>query len=316
MVTTMSALPNEAGDEAAVTPGCSAAKRSWTAGALSRTISPNPAACRFRAMGRPMLPSPTNPTTRCSPGVLMPCLLVPPRLLARPGWPGCLDSDPGPAPWPASRQPRRVFPARRRPPADAPHEVADERRAVPGEDGLRVELDALDRVADVPQPHRQPAGSCCYLQLGRQRAFVDDKRVIPGCLERVRQAGEHAAAVVGDLGWLAVHGTGRPDDGRAERRRDRLMAQADAKQRDRPGAEADHLDADPGLGGGARARGDHHAGGIRADDLGGGQLVVADHLDPASGGGEQVSEVVGERVVVVDDDDERTAGAGHGSATR
>ena len=58
---------------------------------------------------------------------------------------------------------------------------------------------------------------------------VDDQRVVAGGLERVGQAGEHAAAVVADQRGLAVHDLGRPHHVAAEDLADALVAEADAE---------------------------------------------------------------------------------------
>jgi hypothetical protein len=62
-----------------------------------------------------------------------------------------------------------------------------------------VELDAFGRLGGVPQSHRDPAlGRGGDGQDGRQGLLVDHQRVVAGGLERLRQAGQEAAAVVGD----------------------------------------------------------------------------------------------------------------------
>jgi hypothetical protein len=79
------------------------------------------------------------------------------------------------------------------------HEVADDRLAAGGQDRLRVELDALGWLGRVPHPHWDPALGCGGDgQEGGQGLLVDYQRVVAGGLEWLWQAGQEAAAVVGD----------------------------------------------------------------------------------------------------------------------
>src|SRR5580693_8409153 len=71
IVTTRPAGVNASGEAAATAPGCSAANRSCFAASMSRTTSRKPAACRFLAIGQPMLPRPTKPTVTCCSGTLI-----------------------------------------------------------------------------------------------------------------------------------------------------------------------------------------------------------------------------------------------------
>ena len=71
IVTTRPAGANASGEAAATAPGCSAANWSCFAASMSRTTSRKPAACRFLAIGQPMLPRPTKPTVTCCSGTLI-----------------------------------------------------------------------------------------------------------------------------------------------------------------------------------------------------------------------------------------------------
>ena len=71
IVTTRPADANASGEAAATAPGCSAANWSCFAASMSRTTSRKPAACRFLAIGQPMLPRPTKPTVTCCSGTLI-----------------------------------------------------------------------------------------------------------------------------------------------------------------------------------------------------------------------------------------------------
>jgi len=117
-----------------------------------------------------------------------------------------------------------------------------------------MELQALGRMLGVAQPHGDCAGAAGGdQQAGRQGALVDDQGVVARGRETRGQAGQEAAAVVGDQCRLAVHGLGRRGDPGAVGGRDGLVAEADAEQRGRGRAGPDDVDADAGVGGGARA---------------------------------------------------------------
>ena len=76
---------------------------------------------------------------------------------------------------------------------------------------------------------------------------LDDQRVVAHDFHRRRQAGEHAGSVVADLRRLAVHDAIGADDVAAVRFADRLMAEADAEDRDRASPAADDVDGDAGF---------------------------------------------------------------------
>src|ERR1700733_6373136 len=61
MVATGPAAAKAPGPSAAPAPGWAAENASCLSSSASLTRSGNPAACRFAAMGQPMLPRPTNP---------------------------------------------------------------------------------------------------------------------------------------------------------------------------------------------------------------------------------------------------------------
>ena len=73
-----------------------------------------------------------------------------------------------------------------------------------GQDRLGVELHALHRMLAVAQAHDLldravfVLGPCGDFEAIRQRALVDHQRVVARGLVAVRQAGEHALALVAD----------------------------------------------------------------------------------------------------------------------
>ena len=92
-----------------------------------------------------------------------------------------------------------------------------------------MELHAVNRVFPVPHAHdRAVFGSRRGLELGRQR-LTDDQRVIASGDERLRDAAEHAAAIVLHRRCLAVHQLRRADHVPTEGDADALMTEADAQ---------------------------------------------------------------------------------------
>ena len=165
-----------------------------------------------------------------------------------------------------------------------------------------MELHAVERELAVAHGH--------HLAVGRRRGHLEDvghrrrgERVVAAGQEVRRQAGEDAAPVVGDERRLAVHELARLADLPAEDLDERLVAEAHAERRDADGTGAAGSPARACILWPAGARGDDEVGGGELLRLVRGNLVVAadDNLGPELA--EQVSEVVGERVVVVDQQD-------------
>ena len=103
-----------------------------------------------------------------------------------------------------------------------------------GQERLGVELHALDGQRLVAHAHDlvlRRSRAVTSRQSGTRRA-LDHQRVVARRLERVRQPGEHALAVVVDRRRLAVHDPRGAHDLAAEGLADGLVAQADAQDRD------------------------------------------------------------------------------------
>src|SRR3954451_14302991 len=194
-------------------------------------------------------------------------------------------------------------------------EISQQVGAGGGEHRLRLELHPPIRQIAVAHPHQgavvRPGER---LQLRREGGLLHLQAVIAGGLERVGQAGEDPHVVMADGGGLAVHQPRRPVDGGAERHAERLVAEADAQQRD-AGPCPEELQADPGVLGAAGAGREDDplgpAGQQRLDALG----VVAHHHDLRARPGEHLHQVVGERVVVVDHQDHDRLSSSSASAT-
>src|SRR5439155_2457482 len=143
------------------------------------------------------------------------------------------------------------------------------------------------------------------LDLRREGRLVDHQRVVATRLERRRQPGEHARAVVVDGRRLAVHGFGCADHPGSERCAQRLVPEADAQQRRSfvkypyQFHEAAGILRTPGAGG------EDHALRLRGDELLRGGRVGPDHPSGLARSFDQLDQVVDERVVVVDHQDHR-----------
>ena len=114
-------------------------------------------------------------------------------------------------------------------------EIGEQRVAVLGGDALGMELHAVHGMRLVLQAHDQAVAG-----LGRDRQAVGQRlrarrsaNDSASTSKRLRQALEHALARVGDLRQLAVHRHRRADHLAAVGLADRLVAEADAEQRDR-----------------------------------------------------------------------------------
>ncbi len=127
--------------------------------------------------------------------------------------------------------------------------------------------------------------------------------MIAGRLERRVDAAENSAAAMADLGQLAVHRYRRPHYLAAEGVANRLMAQADAEDRDFGGNRRDQIETDAGLLGRAGAGRKHDGVRIGVDDSGAGDLVIAVDANLRPQFTEIVHKVEGEAVVIVDQND-------------
>ncbi len=103
-----------------------------------------------------------------------------------------------------------------------------------------------------------------------------------------------------DLAGLPVKQLGRADNFPAERRTNRLVAQANAQNRNLPRQFLDHLDGDPGFLRSARSGRNHDALRLAAGDLLHANAVVSVHFHLAAELAQILRQVVGERIVVVE----------------
>ena len=196
-------------------------------------------------------------------------------------------------------------------------EVGQQPIAVPGEDRLRVKLDPENSVGLVGDRHHRAVAVAGNRGDARgQRRRVDHQRVVAAGCHRARDAREQIDAVVEHLACASVDGRRRPHHATADRGRDRLVAEADAKQWHAAPRGPHQFERAAGLCGGARPRRDHDRSRRDGQDRCGGG-AVARHDDGLNAEQLEVPrEVEDEAVAVVDDDDHPPPPIPQASSTR
>ena len=175
-----------------------------------------------------------------------------------------------------------------------------------GQDGLGVELHALDIQGLVAQAHDLvhravlELGPGSHFQAVRQRLALDHQRVVAGHGQRLVEAGEHALVLVENRTGLAVHHLTGAHHVAAEGLTNALVTQAHAEDRQLAGKVQDGLDGHTRLGRRAGAGRNHDALRLERFDLSDGQLIVADHMDIGTQLAQVLHHVVGKGVVVID----------------
>src|SRR5690348_1636129 len=179
--------------------------------------------------------------------------------------------------------------------------VFQEQMTVLGGDAFRMKLHAVDRHLPMGEPHHQTVvGFGGHFKLARQRLALDHQRMIARGFEWRVDAAKDAAAIVLDFGKLAVHRHRCAHDLAAESLADRLVAEANAEDRDARRRGGDQVEADAGLVRRARAGREHDGVRLGGDHGARRHLIVTMHLDLGPELAEIVHEVEGEAVVVVD----------------
>src|SRR5258706_6871084 len=106
-----------------------------------------------------------------------------------------------------------------------------------------MELNSFDRILAMSQSHYQSVRRRRrHLEYIRQASLVDDKGVIPGRFESVRQATKDRGRVVTDLGGFAVHQSFGANDPPAEGFANRLVSKTNAQYRKLTSKFADHCE--------------------------------------------------------------------------
>src|SRR5690606_19900236 len=166
-----------------------------------------------------------------------------------------------------------------------------------------MELDSVRRMVSVLDRHDDPFRRARrHLDLARHVIRFDHERMISTGAQRRRKSVEESAPFVEDLARLAMERRHAAHLA-AERDPDRLMAEADAEDRELAREASDRLDRDARVLRSTRPRRDDEAArSVRSD------AVDVDRVVPNDAGArtelaDELDEVVGERVVVVDDED-------------
>ena len=148
-----------------------------------------------------------------------------------------------------------------------------------GQDGFGVELHALDGQRLVADAHDfAVVGPRGDVEAVGQRLALDGQRMVTGAGQRVGQALEDADILVVHRRNLTVHQLLGMHDPAAEGLADRLVAEADAEQRNLAGEFADRRPRNAGLGRGAGAGRNDQIVGLEAGNVGDGDSVVAVNL--------------------------------------
>src|SRR6202161_3916771 len=127
-------------------------------------------------------------------------------------------------------------------------EIPQEQMAMLGSDAFRMKLHAVNRKPLVGKSHDQSVvGIRSRSELGRQAFALNHERMITRGFERRIDAAKNPAAVVTDFGKLAVDRPGRAHDLAAKRLADRLVAEADAENRNVAAGSLDEIEANAGL---------------------------------------------------------------------
>ena len=196
------------------------------------------------------------------------------------------------------------------PPSRAFYEVGELLCALRSADGLGMVLQALYRHGLVPQPHYLAVFALGGdLQTIGQRFALHREGVVAHRVQPLVESLEKPLAVMPYAARLAVHETLCAHDLRAESLRYRLVAEADAENRNLSRERLYRLKRDPRAVGVTRARrDDQRFRGFRrySGDV---DLVVSHHLYLGVERSHHLHEVVGERIVIVDHDHHESSSA-------
>ncbi|VTR66459.1 hypothetical protein DESC_480169 [Desulfosarcina cetonica] len=179
--------------------------------------------------------------------------------------------------------------------------IAQQPLAHRGHDRFGMELDTFGGVRAMPQPHDFAViGRGGDLEaVGQARRFHRQAVVAHG-LERRLDPLENPLPVGGNHGGLAMHQPLGRNDLTTKGMGDGLMPQTDPQDGNRSGKTSDHIQADPGGFGPARARRNHDGLGGHGRDIFHVNGVVALDHHAFTDLPEVLHQVVGERIIVVD----------------
>ncbi len=183
-------------------------------------------------------------------------------------------------------------------------EVFQHLHTVFGEDGLGVELNAVDRKLLVHEAHDGAILSFRGdLQAIGQGVALDDEGVVAGGCDRAGKAGENTFASMENRGCFAMHEVFCADDFTSKNLADGLVAEADAEDGSGVTKLADDITTDASFVWRAGARGDANALGGEFADFVDAHSIIANHLHFRAKLAKVLHEVVGEGVVVIDNEE-------------
>ena len=170
-----------------------------------------------------------------------------------------------------------------------------------GQDGLRVELDTLNRKIPMTQSHDQSISRRRRdLQTLRQGFAFHHQRMIARRQKTIGQPTKNSPIVMADFARLPVHQVRRGDYATAENLANRLVAQANTQNRLLGFKGLDDFQRDARLIRGPRSRRNHDAFRVELGNLRDIDLVVPENLDLLSQFAQVLDKIVGKGIVIID----------------
>ena len=179
-----------------------------------------------------------------------------------------------------------------------------------GEYALGVELDSLNHMLPMAQPHDGSRaillrGPCADFQICRQILFFHDEGVVAGGRHRHRQPLKNGSVVVHNGAGLAMHDVRCPNDVSPKGLADCLMPQTHTQNRRGSGEVADQFDADAGFVGSTRTGRNDDLLGMHVVNLLDRDLVVAAYFDVRTQLSDVLDQVIGKRIVIVENENQK-----------
>jgi hypothetical protein len=137
-------------------------------------------------------------------------------------------------------------------------------------------------------------------QFARQRFPLHDQRMITRCRKRLRQLPENPLVVMMDFAGLPMKQFRRPNDFPSKGSTQRLVSQANSKNRKSSRQPLNQFNRNPCFQRRARPRRNHDSLRFASSDFFDGNLVVAMHFHFAAQLSQILGQVVGKRIVVVE----------------
>jgi len=170
-----------------------------------------------------------------------------------------------------------------------------------GSNAFRMELHAMRRKPLVRKRHDETIGFRRHRQDIRHGVAAHDEGMVARREKRSVDTVKNRFSLVFDRRELAMHGFRRPDDLAAISLSERLMAEANPKNRNDGPRGFDEFEADPGIARPAGSRRQHDRVGRGSHDLADPYLVVAMHSDLRAKRAQAMHQVPGETVIIIDE---------------